>query len=714
MSNTDFDQQQQAPPPQRPYFPPQPPSPMQQVAQQAQQPPAKDQDRLPGGGINFTSPANLHATGAPPADPAQEREAQRERDAGQRPAVAPVAMTPPPDKPPPPQAIPGRSPKPPQAYVPSPVRKMEHWGDDYWAMRAIENNPDMAATQFMPTEQEAYGVLRGANKQLAAFAAPAIAGPARIISDLAAIVGPFFDFFSHNAFSEGYRRTALGGTQQELMQTQIKERQMRMHEDEMKAKRERMIDMAEDLRITHDQMLTEYRGVFDGMKPGGWLTQKQGEEEIAALNEKWHHQNLNVVLQNGGLGAVSNALDVEHNKFVHSWAANASLKSADKTRKETEKEQEKAEKQAAIEAPYRKPGAAAPAAGGAQPGGVMGYTPPDQAAGAAPVTPSEAEPESPELAQSRALNEADRRGFDRAAINSLAERMLNGDFKPADEKGNDAVVGLAKQRRDEMEKRLNDIKHDANLKTQDDVLNAIDVVSPQLRDKVNGVLSGSITAPQRGAVGSMKTATSLIYAMAEKAEPRISTILQTRPGTLRYFTSGQGARQIAQLGTAYDHGAALLESIERLPPAWQQIAATHFPGGRAVRDRLFPEASAAIGEIEKNIDVFSSETGAVLAYGQGTGGERKALKEGMDWTTPNRTTAAIKTQLQRLRDREASLGRDFKTGTGMKFDDFRDKFADDISAKEPEAASGLGRLAHDKSKDTDFHDFREYDPGAAK
>lgn len=703
MANTDFDPQDQAPPPPPPSrpFAPQ----LTQLAQQAapppappqpppQQPPtAKDQSRLPGGGINWTTRNNMAVFQAP-----------EERPVGNVPLPTPR----PPEAP---QQLPPVVVKPPQAYVPSPIRKMEQWGDDYWAIERMKNDPDFSRTQFMPTEQEASGVLRGANKQLATFSAPAIAGPAGVVAGLASIVGPFMDFFSHNAFSEHYRKVALGGTQQQLAELKLKEGYFRLHEDELRAKHDRMMDVQDDLTKTHYDMLTEYRSVFDDLKSGA-ITQETAENNIRALNQKWHHQNFDNAMDNGGLGAVSNGLNLEHQKFMHSWAGNTSLRSADKTRKEADKEREKVEKRSELEAPYRGDDTgAAPA--GRESGGVMGYTPPQAAAGAAPVA-EPAEPGQPDLAQSPALNKAASVGLKNSqTINDLAEQILTGEAKKTDFKGNERVWGFANERASEMRSQLREIKNNSELTNKAAVLDAIGGVSPAMKDRVDAILTGGASAPRAGTAGSLKEPWSTAYALAKKAEPRIDTILKTRDGTLKYFTSGLGARQEAQLGTAYQHGDALLETMSRPPPLWEKAAL--FVGPKVVRDYLYPEASAWVGEVEKNIQVFASETGAVLAYGQGTGREREELKSGMDWTTPNRTMAAVKTQMKRLRDREENLAHDFAMGTGRSYGDFRAGFRDidpTIVEGNPGAEDGISAMARDRVKDHEVHDFRTYAPGA--
>lgn len=705
MSNTDFDLRNVGPPdtsqPQSiPYYPPPARSPLHLVSQQTQPTPApeppttKDQSRLPGGGINWTTRNNMAVFQAP-----------EERPVGNVPLPTPRPGEAP-------QRLPTVTVKPPQAYAPSPIRPMERWGDDYWAIERLKNDPNFANSQFIPTEQEAPGVLRGANRQLANFSAPAIAGPASIVAGLASIIGPFIDFFSHNAFSEHYRKVALGGTQQQLNELKLKEGYFKLHEDELRAKRDQMLDVQDDLRKTHYDMLTEYRSVYDNLKSGA-LTQEQAEQDIRALNQKWHHQNFDNLLNNQGVAGVASGLDLEHQKFMHSWAGSASLRSADKTNKELEKEREKAEKRDEAEAPFRGDSTGAASAAEREPGGVMGLPQSQAATGAAPVT-EPAEPGQPDLAKSPALNKAASVGLkNNQMINDLAEQILTGEAKKGDYKGNERVWGFANERASEIRGQLRDIRNNPELTNKTAVLDAIGGASPAMRDRVDAILTGGASAPRAGTQGSLKEPWNTAYALAKKAEPRIDTILKTRDSTLKYFTSGLGAKQEAQLGTAYQHGDALLETMSRRPAGWQQAA--QFIGPRFMRDRLWPEASAWVGEVEKNIQVFASETGAVLAYGPGTGRERQALQEGMDWTTPNRTIAAVTTQMKRLRDREENLAHDFAMGTGRSYGDFRAGFKDidpKIIEDNPGGEDGIAMMARDRVKDHEVHDYRTYSPGA--
>ena len=75
---------------------------------------------------------------------------------------------------------------------------------------AAKDYPAIFGTHLMPTPEEAYGVVRGAGNQLAAYSAPGVGQPMGWAAGLASLIGPFMDHFSNNAFSTNYRNKMLG------------------------------------------------------------------------------------------------------------------------------------------------------------------------------------------------------------------------------------------------------------------------------------------------------------------------------------------------------------------------------------------------------------------------------------------------------------------------------------------------------------------------
>jgi hypothetical protein len=328
----------------------------------------------------------------------------------------------------------------------------------------------------------------------------------------------------------------------------------------------------------------------------------------------------------------------------------------------------------------------------------------DQAAPAARPAAPEAAPTPPrDLSRSPALTAAAQAQFGRQDIDDIAQKMLLGQFKQSEYKNQDNRVAFARKRALELQQQIQAVR-DRQFKTQKEALDAISAVSPTLGSDVRGIVTGA-TAPPRG-MSTTKPPWDLIYNLAQKVDPNLdAATFQTRAGTLRYYNSGQGAGQLTKLGTAYDHGKALLTKLQNQPSAFWEMLATHAPLPAAVRDRLFPETSAAIAAIEADTRVFASETNSVLAYGQGTGGERKTIAEEIDWSKPNAAIARVKDLVARLQDREAHVGEGFERGTHMSFRDFMTGF----KRAHPEARSGLEQIDRDKGGGSNAPvDYRDY------
>ena len=172
----------------------------------------------------------------------------------------------------------------------------------------------------MTSEPEAYGVAQGAGRQLATFSSPFVGGPAGIAANLASIVGPFFDLIGNNAFSRAYRQQKLGGLQEQEAGVRMQEAKMRMQIEQMELTHARMMDNMEEASVKHQEMLTDYGEVFKRIKspqnPNGDLTEDQARQQIANLNIKWHHQNMDNMLQNRDLRGVQEFLAWEHGKFL--------------------------------------------------------------------------------------------------------------------------------------------------------------------------------------------------------------------------------------------------------------------------------------------------------------------------------------------------------------------------------------------------------------
>lgn len=300
------------------YFPQPPPSPLQQVAQSSPQDAGqKAQDRLPGGNVPWTTrPTQGFSSGPPQPPPPPPMPTPR-------PPEAPVATAP------------VTSPKPPpenQRFTPNSPRPPDQFGKPNWAISGLKHYPGLELSTFLPNEQEAPGVMRGAGKQLAQFGPPSVAGPARAASDLAAIVGPFLDFYSHNAFSQHYRSTMLGETQQQEAQVRMQQAKMRMQTEQMQVLHDQMMENGAQAIANHSALLTRYGDIINKHN-NHTISDEAFTEAIHNLNIESGHSSLDATLQNGGPTAVINQLQWEDQRLRDFWSSYTVLDQAQQRRK---------------------------------------------------------------------------------------------------------------------------------------------------------------------------------------------------------------------------------------------------------------------------------------------------------------------------------------------------------------------------------------------
>lgn len=217
-----------------------------------------------------------------------------------------------------------------QRFVPSTGRPYHQWGKPSPEVRAATlPNSQITRTSLMPADTEAINVIRGAAGQLGRTAAPAVAQPMNYAANLASIIGPFFDFFSNNAFSQAYRARALGGAQQQESALRMQEAEMRMQEQQMNLNRERMMDAVQQGLVAHQSMLDDYQDVFYRLDKG-LITPAQAKEELLQLNAENGHNNLDAYLEHNDLKGAYNYLEWEDKRFHDNLKAYTSLYESDK------------------------------------------------------------------------------------------------------------------------------------------------------------------------------------------------------------------------------------------------------------------------------------------------------------------------------------------------------------------------------------------------
>lgn len=306
MANTDFDPQDQAPPPQPPTPPPTPPSrpfspPLSQLAQQS--PPqvaAPSQPQMLASevpGVNYTG-GRLDA---------QPRDTQTDLPLTQPPLGGP------------------------QRFVPNRYQDHTMWTKPHPPVEAIKDFPGIVYTSLMPSPGEAPGVAAGSSRQLSQWGAPSVQGPARIASNLfgnmAGILGPVLDFYSHGEFRKGYESASLKGLQ--------------MQRERMEMDMMRGIEAAHQAYQANEQHLGRYDDILSAQRAQG-LSAKQAEDEIrrmAMAEPGGPDQILLNSLHNGGLAAVEQLLKSRHAKGLDLLSAATTMENVKGRSGKTVKEQ---------------------------------------------------------------------------------------------------------------------------------------------------------------------------------------------------------------------------------------------------------------------------------------------------------------------------------------------------------------------------------------
>jgi hypothetical protein len=209
---------------------------------------------------------------------------------------------------------------------------MSEIGKPTSAIAGLPHYPGLEFTTVLPSRDEAPGVIRGAGKQMAMFGPPSVAGPAKVASDIAGIIGPFLDFYSKNAFSSHYRSTMLGETQQQEAQVRMQEARMRMQSEQMQLLHQQMLENGAQAIANSSLIMSKYSDIFN-KHDAGTIDDAAYHEALDNLNQETGHSTFGVLLANKGPGAVRQQLLEDDAKLRDFWSAYAVLDYADKTKK---------------------------------------------------------------------------------------------------------------------------------------------------------------------------------------------------------------------------------------------------------------------------------------------------------------------------------------------------------------------------------------------
>lgn len=641
-----------------------------------------------------------------------------------------------------PVPLPRQPPQVPQRYVPASVNAAGRWGEDTAHRKAAESDPSVFDTSAMPSMQEYPRVIDVAGKQLARLSAPAVAGPANIASQIASFIGPFLDFYSKNAFSTSYRNRMLGGLaerrQAMLEQRENIERQHEQMIEQITQARVNGQIMLKDYDEVRQELELQ-KQLHGGQNTPAELD--AARQKIRYLNKKHSHPGLDAYLDKYDIAGVFSYLNWENAKNQDIWNAETAAK-ADKKKKDDQEYDpylggpgtrggvggfggggdESGIGNAPVTAPETGvPETTAPATQG-QPGAdpLQEANPPSlpdnwepskqeapqkqsqakpgggvQVAGRGDIASDAPEPGIGQLAQAeqQASRPDDQRTYDYGrsrVLDNASMQYPNLNRKIIDQAALDLIggtqpktknknaLGIIDARAKEIETTLTDIINRKDLKTADDVIAAVNRVSPTLASHVKGFVDGTM-APPRSANLS-KPPWTYIYGLAHKADPSLDmNAFMYRAGTLRSFSSGPDGRNMTSIATADGHLYSYIDDLKQL----KEFEAKHGKGMLAqaklwAEERfgglkffgqhfgLTQQEQDLFARLENSRDTAAAEYERALTGGKPTVTGRAEQTAKMDWKTldVDRVIGDARDKIEKLRQRMEYQKQRFRAGTG--------------------------------------------------
>ena len=262
------------------------------------------------------------------------------------------------------------------------------------------------------------------------------------------------------------------------------------------------------------------------------------------------------------------------------------------------------------------------------------------------------------------------------------ERIM--DRKGAGPRGADDIEDAIGNYTDAIQKRLDDIASDPNIKPEQ-VLPAVRAVHPELANDLQSYLDGKLTVPggKAGAAGHF----ARIIGLADKIDPNITPETgKTRAATMRDFTSGNDGRNLSSIGTAFRHMRGLRsEFATGVPNIWDTLTGS----SRYTAWAASAEGQEKIGRLDARVSTALTEYERALLGGKPTQTGRQAAEALADWR--HRPLRVINQSLdvleEQLRDRLQEQKDRFVAGTGGKPADLIPLFDRNIGAT-PEGREG--------------------------
>jgi hypothetical protein len=221
------------------------------------------------------------------------------------------------------------------------------------------------------------------------------------------------------------------------------------------------------------------------------------------------------------------------------------------------------------------------------------------------------------------------------------------------------------------------------------VLNAVNGISPQLAQRIYGYVEGLEQPP--GTWSQAKPVFGLEMALARKVDPSFNqSTYATRAKSLADFTSGKDAHALRSFATAYDHTKRFLQELKKRPSrgpfAW---ISTYLPGGSGEAQALKAQLTPLL------IQIVSAYEGG----GHAPVTEVEKLRQELDLNTVNVNSikVGVSSLLPYLKDSVGELQKQAEIGTGWSQEQLMRRFDEithdyDTSSRVNEITGAQGRM----------------------
>ena len=279
--------------------------------------------------------------------------------------------------------------------------------------------------------------------------------------------------------------------------------------------------------------------------------------------------------------------------------------------------------------------------------------------------------------KSRVLDNASMQypNLNRKIIDQAALDLIGG-AQPKTKNKN--ALGIIDARSKEIEGTLTDIINRKDLKTADDVIAAVNRVSPTLASHVKGFVDGTMSPPRN--TNLSKPPWTYIYGLAHKADPQLDmNAFMYRAGTLRDFSSGPDGRNLTSIATAYGHLYSYIDDLKQLKEfeakhgkgfinqahlwAQERFGGLKFAGAHLGLTR---EDQDLFARLDNSMDTGGSEYERALTGGKPTVTGRHDQVEKMNWKMldVDRVIGDAQDKVEKLRQRMEYQKKRFRAGTG--------------------------------------------------